>query len=117
MTFPSCYPELYKAKGASKHHRSCATNIAEVMRPYGMNSYLEVTDPFNICVYPSCQQAASADHYVDSPKHSQLHPQTNWHKQTGRLHSVRGSDGLRLCCELLSLWYVFIDARDFWMSD
>lgn len=51
MTFMSCNPEFYKAKGASKHHRSCASNIAEVMRPHGMNSHLEVTDPFNICWY------------------------------------------------------------------
>lgn len=44
MTFPSCYPELYERRGC-KGHRSCATNIAEVMKPYGMRSYLEVTDP------------------------------------------------------------------------
>ncbi|KAK4903966.1 hypothetical protein LTR49_026491, partial [Elasticomyces elasticus] len=25
-----------------------ADNIAEVMKPYGMGSYMEVTDPFNI---------------------------------------------------------------------
>lgn len=47
MTFMSCYPELYCSKGL-KDHRSCATNIAEVMKPYGMSSYLEATDPFNI---------------------------------------------------------------------
>ena len=44
MTFMSCFPELYRKKGI-KNHRSCATNIAEVMKPYGMKSYLEVTDP------------------------------------------------------------------------
>lgn len=47
MTFMSCNPELYEKLGR-KGHRSCATNIAEVMKPYGMKSYLEVTDPFNI---------------------------------------------------------------------
>ena len=44
MTFPSCYPELYERRGL-KGHRSCATNIAEVMGSFGMRSYLEVTDP------------------------------------------------------------------------
>ena len=47
MTFMSCFPEMYEKKGI-KHHRSCASNIAEVMKPYGMGSYVEVTDPFNI---------------------------------------------------------------------
>jgi uncharacterized protein len=47
MTFPSCFPEMYEKLG-QKGHRSCAANFAEVMRPYGMKSYLEVTDPFNI---------------------------------------------------------------------
>ncbi len=47
MTFPSCSPEMYEKLGR-KEHRSCATNIAEVMKSYGMKSYLEVTDPFNI---------------------------------------------------------------------
>ncbi|KAK5112133.1 hypothetical protein LTR62_004476 [Meristemomyces frigidus] len=47
MTFMSCFPEMYTKKGI-QGHRSCATNMAEVMLPYGMGSYLEVTDPFNI---------------------------------------------------------------------
>ena len=47
MTFPSCFPEAYEREGRPGH-RSCAGNIAEVMKPYGMGSYLEVTDPFNI---------------------------------------------------------------------
>jgi uncharacterized protein len=47
MTFPSCFPEMYEKRGV-KGHRSCATNIIEAMEPYGMKSYLEVTDPFNI---------------------------------------------------------------------
>lgn len=48
MTFMSCFPELYEKKGI-KGHRSCAGNIAEVMEEFGMGSYLQVTDPFNIC--------------------------------------------------------------------
>lgn len=47
MTFMSCFPEMYERLGR-KGHRSCATNIAQVMKPYGMKSHLEVTDPFNI---------------------------------------------------------------------
>ncbi|CAK1356241.1 unnamed protein product [Cercospora beticola] len=47
MTFMSCFPEMY-AKIGLDGHRSCAANIAEVMKPYGMGSYLEVTSPFNI---------------------------------------------------------------------
>lgn len=47
MTFMSCFPEMYAKKG-HKGHRSCASNIAEAMEKYGMKSYLEVTDPFNI---------------------------------------------------------------------
>ncbi|KAF2724068.1 hypothetical protein K431DRAFT_164764 [Polychaeton citri CBS 116435] len=49
MTFMSCFPEMYEKEGFKKgDHRSCATNIAEAMKPYGMGSYLEVTDPFNL---------------------------------------------------------------------
>lgn len=47
MTFPSCFPETY-IKAGRPDHRSCAGNIAEAMKPYGMGSYLEVSDPFNI---------------------------------------------------------------------
>ncbi|KAK0862541.1 hypothetical protein LTR57_005216 [Friedmanniomyces endolithicus] len=47
MTFMSCFPEMYTKKGL-KNHRSCAGNMAEVMKPYGMQSHLDVTDPFNI---------------------------------------------------------------------
>lgn len=47
MTFMSCFPEMY-AKQGLKNHRSCAGNISEVMKPYGMGSYLDVTSPFNI---------------------------------------------------------------------
>lgn len=47
MTLPSCYSESYERRGY-KGHRSCATNIAEVMKPYGTGGHLEVTDPFNI---------------------------------------------------------------------
>lgn len=47
MTFMSCFPELYEKKGLPGH-RSCATNIAEAMALFGMQSYLQVTDPFNV---------------------------------------------------------------------
>ncbi|TKA74821.1 hypothetical protein B0A55_05931 [Friedmanniomyces simplex] len=47
MTFMSCFPEMYAQKGLPTH-RSCAGNMAEVMKPHGMRSHLEVTDPFNI---------------------------------------------------------------------
>ncbi|KAF4552095.1 Hypothetical protein D9617_11g009430 [Elsinoe fawcettii] len=47
MTFMSCFPEMYQKLGL-EGHRSCASNIAEVMAPHGMRSYLDVTDPFNI---------------------------------------------------------------------
>ncbi|OCK82517.1 hypothetical protein K432DRAFT_262618, partial [Lepidopterella palustris CBS 459.81] len=47
MTFMSCFPELYAKKGL-KGHRSCAENIAEAMEKWGMKSYLEIAEPFNI---------------------------------------------------------------------
>ncbi|KAK6439045.1 hypothetical protein LTR95_004743 [Oleoguttula sp. CCFEE 5521] len=47
MTFMSCFPKMYEKAGV-KGHRSCAGNIVEAMEPYGMKSYLDVTDPFNI---------------------------------------------------------------------
>lgn len=49
MTFMACNPAFYAEKGL-KGHRSCAENIAEAMRPWGMRSYLEATavDPFNV---------------------------------------------------------------------
>ncbi|CAK4030597.1 Hypothetical predicted protein [Lecanosticta acicola] len=47
MTFMSCFPEMY-AKLGIQNHRSCAGNIAEAMKPFGMGSYLEITDPFNL---------------------------------------------------------------------
>lgn len=47
MTFMSCYPGFYERYGRPGH-RSCATNIAEVMAPWGMKSHLEIADPFNI---------------------------------------------------------------------
>src|SRR2546429_8956812 len=52
MLFMACNPGLYRrlgwGAGQQKEHRSCATNIAEAMRPWGMQSWMEVTDPFNI---------------------------------------------------------------------
>ena len=49
MTFMACNPAFYKAMGLHEH-RSCAENIAEAMKPWGMQSYLEATsvDPFNV---------------------------------------------------------------------
>ncbi|KAL8815279.1 MAG: hypothetical protein Q9223_005566 [Gallowayella weberi] len=49
MTFMACNPAFYAERGLAGH-RSCAENIAEAMRPWGMGSYLEATavDPFNV---------------------------------------------------------------------
>ena len=47
MLHMACNPGFYKRLG-QEGHRSCATNIAEAMERFGMESYLEVTDPFNI---------------------------------------------------------------------
>lgn len=49
MTFMACNPAFYSALGL-KGHRSCAENIAEAMKPWGMENYLEATsvDPFNV---------------------------------------------------------------------
>ncbi|KAL9048516.1 MAG: hypothetical protein Q9206_005990 [Seirophora lacunosa] len=49
MTFMACNPAFYAGMGL-KGHRSCAENIAEAMKPWGMQSYLEATavDPFNV---------------------------------------------------------------------
>lgn len=66
MTFMSCFPELYAKKGL-KNHRSCASNIAEVMKPFGMDSYLEVTDPFNVRHPDRLTSALSPRLRSDSP--------------------------------------------------
>lgn len=49
MTFMACNPAFYETQGF-KGHRSCAENIAEAMKPFGMQSYLDATsvDPFNV---------------------------------------------------------------------
>ena len=49
MTFMACNPSFYKEMGL-EGHRSCAENIAEAMKPWGMSSYLEAAsvDPFNV---------------------------------------------------------------------
>ena len=47
MLFMACNPGMYAEQGLSGH-RSCAENVTEAMRPWGMESWLEVTDPFNI---------------------------------------------------------------------
>jgi len=46
MTFACCYPELYQREGF-KDHRSCSGNISEAMKPYGIESHLEIPSPFN----------------------------------------------------------------------
>lgn len=49
LTFMACNPAFYAAMGL-EGHRNCAENIAEAMKPWGMQSYLEATsvDPFNV---------------------------------------------------------------------
>ena len=49
MTFMACNPAFYAAMGL-EGHRNCAENIAEAMKSWGMQSYLEATsvDPFNV---------------------------------------------------------------------
>ena len=49
MTFMACNPAFYAAMGLDGH-RSCAENIAEAMKPWGMSSYLQAAsvDPFNV---------------------------------------------------------------------
>ena len=59
MLFMACNPGFYArrrarqghtagAAEAENQHRSCATNVAEAMAPWGMRSWHQVTDPFNI---------------------------------------------------------------------
>ncbi|KXT04012.1 hypothetical protein AC578_9282 [Pseudocercospora eumusae] len=47
IRFMSCFLEMYEKQGI-ENHRSCAPNIAEVMKEHGMTSYLEETDSFNL---------------------------------------------------------------------
>lgn len=47
MTFMSCFPDLYKKKGLHGH-RSCAQNILEAMKGFGMTRLLQLAEPFNI---------------------------------------------------------------------
>ncbi len=47
MLYMACNPGFY-ARQQQPHHRSCATNVAEVMAPWGMKHWSEVHDPFNI---------------------------------------------------------------------
>jgi uncharacterized protein YcgI (DUF1989 family) len=47
MLYMACNPGFYKRLG-QEGHRSCATNVAEAMKEWGMESWMEVTDPFNI---------------------------------------------------------------------
>ena len=55
MLFMACNPGFYARRAREGHvdaeggqHRSCATNVAEAMAPWGMRSWHQVTDPFNI---------------------------------------------------------------------
>jgi uncharacterized protein YcgI (DUF1989 family) len=43
MTFMACFPSMYSKTG----HRSCAQNVFEVMRKYGIGDILELPEPFN----------------------------------------------------------------------
>jgi uncharacterized protein YcgI (DUF1989 family) len=47
MLYMACNPGFYKRLGQDGH-RSCATNVAEAMASWGMESWLEVVDPFNV---------------------------------------------------------------------
>lgn len=47
MLYMACNPGFYKRLG-QEGHRSCATNVAEAMAGWGMQSWLEVVDPFNV---------------------------------------------------------------------
>ncbi|KAJ9499048.1 hypothetical protein H2202_005205 [Exophiala xenobiotica] len=45
--FMACNPGFYARQG-EPGHRSCATNMAEAMAPWGMKHWSEVIDPFNV---------------------------------------------------------------------
>ncbi|KIW96007.1 uncharacterized protein Z519_03073 [Cladophialophora bantiana CBS 173.52] len=47
LLFMACNPGFYARRG-QPIHRSCATNVAEAMKPWGMEHWSEVVDPFNI---------------------------------------------------------------------
>ncbi|KAL6245514.1 hypothetical protein RBB50_007513 [Rhinocladiella similis] len=47
LLFMACNPGFYSRQG-QPDHRSCATNFAEAMGPWGMKHWSEVIDPFNV---------------------------------------------------------------------
>ncbi|KAJ9622544.1 hypothetical protein H2204_011557 [Knufia peltigerae] len=47
LSFMACNPGFYSRQG-EPDHRSCATNFAEAMGPWGMKHWSEVIDPFNV---------------------------------------------------------------------
>ena len=47
LLFMACNPGFY-ARLDQAGHRSCATNVAEAMAPWGMQHWSEVVDPFNV---------------------------------------------------------------------
>ncbi|KIW16265.1 hypothetical protein PV08_06316 [Exophiala spinifera] len=47
LLFMACNPGFYSRQG-QPDHRSCATNFAEAMAPWGMEHWSDVIDPFNV---------------------------------------------------------------------
>lgn len=47
MLYMACNPSFYSRLNLPGH-RSCAQNVAEAMRPYGMQNWTEVIDPLNL---------------------------------------------------------------------
>jgi uncharacterized protein YcgI (DUF1989 family) len=47
MLYMACNPGFYRRLG-QEGHRSCAANVAEAMAQWGMKSWSEVVDPFNV---------------------------------------------------------------------
>ena len=47
LLFMACNPGFY-ARDGEPGHRSCATNVAKAMAPWGMKHWSEVIDPFNV---------------------------------------------------------------------
>ncbi|KAI1628868.1 hypothetical protein EDD37DRAFT_615405 [Exophiala viscosa] len=47
LLYMACNPGFYEREN-QPGHRSCATNVAEAMEPWGMKHWSEVIDPFNV---------------------------------------------------------------------
>lgn len=79
----SCFPELYTKLGI-ENHRSCASNIAEVMKPYGetrdfgAGSWLVLTAAERHEELPRGNGP-----FQHLPKHAELQSQAAWKQQTG----------------------------------